>query len=146
MLVAGVNDRTESLGRVADFLARLGPRKAYISIPTRPPAEGWVRAPGGAAIAAARRILMRTCPEVELLTAFEGVAFGTTGRTAEDILAVAAVHPIREDAVQAILKQFGADWSLVESLLAEGLLEEVKHVDRRYFRRRQKAESGGGPG
>ena len=145
MLVAGLNDSPEQLERLAGFLARLAPRKAYLSIPTRPPAESWVRAPGEERVAEARRILSRSCRSVEALTAFEGVSFGSTGRVAEDILATAAVHPIREEAMGAILERAAADWSLVRSLIAEGRLEEVVYGDRRFYRRKARAGSAGNP-
>jgi wyosine [tRNA(Phe)-imidazoG37] synthetase (radical SAM superfamily) len=57
MLVAGVNDGVEHLGKVADFLARLRPAAAYLSIPIRPPAEAWVRPPGEDIINQAYQIL-----------------------------------------------------------------------------------------
>jgi wyosine [tRNA(Phe)-imidazoG37] synthetase (radical SAM superfamily) len=45
MLVEGVNDGADHLGELADVLAQLDPAWAYLTIPTRPPAEAWVRAP-----------------------------------------------------------------------------------------------------
>ena len=39
MLAQGVNDGTKNLEAVAEFLVRLQPDRAYLSIPTRPPAE-----------------------------------------------------------------------------------------------------------
>ena len=47
MLVEGINDGEECIREVSGFLARLSPdadtvgRIAYLSIPTRPPAEEW---------------------------------------------------------------------------------------------------------
>ena len=38
---SGIDIRTE----MADFLSRLKPAKIYLAIPTRPPAEAWVRPP-----------------------------------------------------------------------------------------------------
>jgi len=45
MLVEGVNDEAGHLMEMADFLGRLVPARAYLSIPTRPPAEAWVQPP-----------------------------------------------------------------------------------------------------
>jgi len=45
MLVEGVNDEVDHLIEIADFLDRLAPARAYLSIPTRPPAEAWVQPP-----------------------------------------------------------------------------------------------------
>jgi len=43
MLVRGVNDTRECMQEMADFLHALQPSRAYLSVPTRPPAERWVR-------------------------------------------------------------------------------------------------------
>jgi wyosine [tRNA(Phe)-imidazoG37] synthetase (radical SAM superfamily) len=59
MLVEGVNDSDDHLGELGDFSARLKPAAAYLSIRTRPPAEGWVRPPDEQVINRAYRILSR---------------------------------------------------------------------------------------
>jgi wyosine [tRNA(Phe)-imidazoG37] synthetase (radical SAM superfamily) len=43
MLIQGLNDDAEDAERIAVFLEDLNPDKAYIAIPTRPPAEEWVK-------------------------------------------------------------------------------------------------------
>jgi len=42
MFVKGLNDSDASLREIAGFLARLRPARAYLSVPTRPPAEEWL--------------------------------------------------------------------------------------------------------
>ncbi len=46
MLVAGLNDGEEELTALARFLEELQPFRAYLAVPTRPPAERWVQVPG----------------------------------------------------------------------------------------------------
>jgi wyosine [tRNA(Phe)-imidazoG37] synthetase (radical SAM superfamily) len=75
MLVAGLNDGEAEVEAVAEFLARLRPSTAYIAIPTRPPAEGWVRPPSEEAITRAYAIFRDAGVQVELLTGYEGDAF-----------------------------------------------------------------------
>ena len=57
MLVKGVNDGLEHLEEVASFLAQLQPGVAYLAIPTRPPAETWVRSPAEEVINRAYQII-----------------------------------------------------------------------------------------
>jgi wyosine [tRNA(Phe)-imidazoG37] synthetase (radical SAM superfamily) len=45
MLVSTVNDSGDSLSNIANLLGRLRPDRAYLSIPTRPPAEEWAQPP-----------------------------------------------------------------------------------------------------
>jgi len=57
MLVRDLNDNEAELKAIASFLKEnINPSKAYIGIPTRPPAEPWVSAPEPEAIAAAYAI------------------------------------------------------------------------------------------
>jgi hypothetical protein len=43
---------------------------------------------------------------------------------------------MRESAVREFLKRARTEWSVVESLIAEGKLEEVDYLGNRYFVRR----------
>lgn len=135
MLVEGVNDGEESLKAVADFLARLRPARAYISIPTRPPAERWVRPPTEQAILRAHQILAAVVEEVELLIGYEGDAFSATGDAREDLLRITAVHPMRREAVEALLARTGADWNVVSGLMDDGLLVETEYAGHTFYLR-----------
>ncbi len=135
MLVAGVNDSPESISAVADYLGTLSPSVAYLAIPTRPPAVPSVRPPDEATLARAYQSLSARLPRVEYLIAYEGDAFGSTGRVEDDILAVTAVHPLREEALRALLAKAAADWQVVERLLAAGALRLVEYQDHRFYHR-----------
>jgi len=117
MLVERVNDSDDHLREVAGFLARLRPARAYLSIPTRPPAEKWVRLPGEQAINRAYQIFSERVDQVEYLIGYEGNAFAFTGDIEEDLLSITAVHPMREEAVNEFLARARADWSVVHQLI-----------------------------
>jgi wyosine [tRNA(Phe)-imidazoG37] synthetase (radical SAM superfamily) len=136
MLVKGVNDSTDRMSEIADFLARLRPVKAYLSIPTRPPAEKWVRPPSEAIISQAYRILQGRIDRVGCLMEYEGNAFALTGDVVEDLLAITAVHPMRKDAMQDFLERAGANWSIVETLIAEDQLSETEHGGQKFYKRK----------
>jgi wyosine [tRNA(Phe)-imidazoG37] synthetase (radical SAM superfamily) len=136
MLVSGVNDSELDLRATAEFLARLCPAKAYLSVPTRPPAESWVRPPASTTVQQAFQILAAAGNDVELLTDYEGSSVGYTGDVEADLLSVAAVHPLREDAVQELLTRAHADWSVVEGLLNRHELSEAVYGGHRFFMRR----------
>jgi wyosine [tRNA(Phe)-imidazoG37] synthetase (radical SAM superfamily) len=135
MLVARVNDGQEHLGLVAGFLARLRPSTAYLSIPTRPPAEKWVRAPDEATLNQAYQVLSEEVEHVEYLVGYEGDAFAFTGNVEEDLLAITAVHPMRGDAVRALLARASADWAAVQKLVAQDQLVEVDYGDHTFYLR-----------
>jgi wyosine [tRNA(Phe)-imidazoG37] synthetase (radical SAM superfamily) len=105
MLVAGVNDSGTDVEDLARFLEALEPDLACLSIPTRPPAEDGVAAPGEEVVLRVWQALSTRLPRtrVELLVADEGDAFASTGDARADLLAITAVHPMREDAVASLL-------------------------------------------
>jgi wyosine [tRNA(Phe)-imidazoG37] synthetase (radical SAM superfamily) len=136
MLIDGINDSDEQVGEIARFLGQLKPSRAYLSIPTRPPAELWARPPDEGAIHRAYQALSSQVSEVELLIGYEGNAFASTGDVEEDLLSITAVHPMRETAVKALLKQAGSDWQTVDRLIGVGALIEIGYAGERFYMRR----------
>lgn len=136
MLVEGVNDQTGHLRDLAEFLGRLKPSRAYLSIPTRPPAEQEVKCPSEEVVNRAFQILGETVPRVEYLVGYEGNAFASTGNLEEDLLSIAAVHPLREEAVRELLKRDQAGWERVEELLQKQELAEVEYAGHKHYTRK----------
>jgi wyosine [tRNA(Phe)-imidazoG37] synthetase (radical SAM superfamily) len=136
MLVAGLNDSPDHLERLAGFLGQLDPDQAYLSIPIRPPAEDWVLAPDENVLTRAYQVLIRTVPDLECLFGYEGSAFTSTGSAREDLLSITSVHPLREDGMVEFLARAGADWKLVQLLLAEGQLVETPYDGHKFYLRK----------
>jgi wyosine [tRNA(Phe)-imidazoG37] synthetase (radical SAM superfamily) len=153
LLVAGLNDDEAHVDELGRYLEALGPEVAYLSVPTRPPAEAWVRPPGEDVVLRAWQSLATRLPgtRVELLIGDEGNAFATTGDARADLLSITAVHPMREDAVADLLARTGEGWPVVEELVAGGRLARREHAGRTFFVRRfarpaPGATAGGAPG
>jgi wyosine [tRNA(Phe)-imidazoG37] synthetase (radical SAM superfamily) len=136
MLVEGVNDGDDLITEVADFLALLRPAVAYLAIPTRPPAEEWVRFPIEEAINRAYQILTERVDHVEYLIGYEGDAFAFTGNVEEDLLSITAVHPMREEAVSEFLARARADWSIVRTLINQDQLIKMDYEGRKFYMRK----------
>jgi wyosine [tRNA(Phe)-imidazoG37] synthetase (radical SAM superfamily) len=143
MLVKAVNDSQDSLRKIADLLARLRPARAYLSIPTRPPAEEWAQPPPEEIINQAYHILHERIDQVEYLIGYEGNDFAFTGNVEEDLLSITAVHPMREEAVNDFLVRAGDDWSVVHSLIDRSQLIETEYKGRRFYMRRLPARYTG---
>lgn len=136
MLVAGVNDNARQVLETARFVGRLNPDAAYISIPTRPPSEKWVRGPAPQALNRAFQLFGEHAARVEYLIGYEGNAFAFTGDASQDLLSITAVHPMRRDAVQDFLKRAGAEWTLVENLITTGQLIETEYGAHTFYLRK----------
>ena len=136
MLLAGLNDSEQAVANVAAFLQRLPLDCAYLAVPTRPTAEAEAHGPDEAVLLRAYRQLAEKLPRVEYLIGSEGDAFSSTGNITEDLLSICAVHPLRESALQELLKKSGSDWSAVQRLLDMGELKMVSYQGEHYYTRR----------
>jgi len=136
MLVKGVNDNEGDLIRIADLIAGMDVDMSYISIPTRPPAEAWVKPATEEVLAAAHQIFTDRGINAELTTGFEGTAFTSSGDVRNDLLSITAVHPMREDAVLELLEKGGNDWGVVEELKKEGKLVEIRYREKKFIMRK----------
>jgi wyosine [tRNA(Phe)-imidazoG37] synthetase (radical SAM superfamily) len=138
MLIGNI-DYGDEFERIAEFLAELKRlNKAYIAIPTRPPAENWVKRAEEDVMNAAFQVFFKKlgANRVEYLMGYEGNAFAFTGNVEEDLLSITAVHPMREEAVKKLLKKADADWQVVEKLLCENKLVELEYEGNTYCMRK----------
>lgn len=140
MLVKGINDNDENFQAIAEFLKRLQPSLAYLSIPTRPTAEPDAFAPDEKKIRRGYRILHKPLKQVECLTSENEDEFGFTGQVEEDLLRTTAVHPMTEEAVEKLLKKSHARWDTIHRLIARGELLEMVYKGKRFYIRRSSKE------
>ena len=134
MLIDGI-DYGNELQKIADFLKKIRVKVAYIAIPTRPPAEAWVKGAKEGVIMKAYDVFSKVV-KTEYLIGYEGNEFSSSGNFEEDILSITSVHPMREDAVSQLLKKDGEDWDAVEKLIKEGKLIEIEYEGKKFYMRK----------
>jgi len=137
MLIDGINYSVE-LRRIANFLSEISLHKAFISIPTRPPAESWVKPANEKVISKAFHLFSQRMglDAVEYLIGYEGDSFAFTGNIEEDLLSITSVHPMREEAVRRLLKKADARWDVIDKLLEKGKLVEMEYEGYKYYMRK----------
>ncbi len=133
MLIEGTNDSESHFIETGMFLGRLDPDIAYVTIPTRPPADRSVKPANPERVDLARRILSQFVKRVEVLTGYEGNTFSSTGDIRRDVLSITAVHPLRQDALFDLLRKTGADWRVIDKMLEEGELIRFEFEGNFYF-------------
>lgn len=138
MLVDGLNDSASEMEAISDFIVGLGPKKSYLSVPTRPPAESWVKPPAESRLNQAYQIFRQKSLPVEFLIAYEGDAFVSTGRPEDDLLSITSVHPMRQEAVEKFLKSAGVGWEVVETLLNSKRLIETEYQGKKFYLKKLK--------
>ena len=136
MLVKGLNDRAEEIDKIAGFVSGIKPKKSYIAVPIRPPAEKWVDSPEEDSINRAYQVFKENSIDTEYLIGYEGNAFAFTGNVEEDLLSITSVHPMREDAVYEFLKKAGADRTVVERLVKQNKLVKAEYHEKTFYLRR----------
>lgn len=133
MLLDGINTADTHIDALSVFLTRLQPDRAYLAVPTRPMADRHSRIPAPETLNRVFQRVSERFDRVELLTGYEGDAMASTGDFVHDVLAIAAVHPLRESQVMALLDKTRADRRLVDTLLRDGRLRAVEYNGRRFF-------------
>ncbi|KAA0004036.1 MAG: radical SAM protein [Thermoplasmata archaeon] len=136
MLIRNVNDGYEEIKKISDFISKIEPERSYISIPTRPPAEEWAKPADENAINMAYQIFKGKSINVEYLISYEGNAFAFTGDAKEDLLSITSVHPMREDGIREYLKKADANWDIIEQLIEENRLVEIKYQGKKFYMRK----------
>jgi len=129
---------SDDLEKIADFLSELRPYKTYIAVPTRPPAEKWVKPANERMINKAFQLFSKKLGDgvVEYLIGYEGNAFGLTGNVEEDLLSITSVHPMREEGVRNLLKKANAGWNVIKRLLDEEKIIKLEYEDHTYYMRK----------
>jgi wyosine [tRNA(Phe)-imidazoG37] synthetase (radical SAM superfamily) len=133
MLIKDYNDSTIELKKMASFIAILKPAKAYISIPIRPPAIKEIESVNEKFLNSVWQIFHKEHIQTEFLTGFEGKKTGFTGNAIEDILNITAVHPLREDTMDELLKQEKTDHSLIDTLVMQDLIKVINYNGKKYY-------------
>ncbi|MDZ7764775.1 MAG: radical SAM protein [Melioribacteraceae bacterium] len=133
MLVRHVNDNLESLNKTAKFIKKIKPKKSYILVPTRPPAEKNVEIPRENSLNIAYQIFNSYLSDAEFLFSGEGIDFTYLDEVESELLSIVAVHPMTKDAVEDFLNKADSEWFVIENLINENKLKEVTYSGRKYY-------------
>jgi wyosine [tRNA(Phe)-imidazoG37] synthetase (radical SAM superfamily) len=125
MLVKNINDTEASMRATAEVVQQLHPRKAYVLIPTRPPAESSVAPPDETALASAYQIFTEHGIDTEFLVYSEGDDFTYGSDVVKALLDILSVHPMRKDAVQKFLSRSRSERDILEHLLRDNRIHEI---------------------
>lgn len=142
MLLEGLNDDEAELRSTASFIESLEPAVAYVAVPTRPPAEPWVEPATPEGLTRAYEVFRALAGRVELLTGYEGDDFSPTDDPGENLLAITAVHPMREEAVARFLVRASARSTLATELIRRGELIRVAYGGHHYLLRSTVGSAG----
>jgi wyosine [tRNA(Phe)-imidazoG37] synthetase (radical SAM superfamily) len=136
MLIAGMNDTDEALEDLAEVIEEIHPDSVHLVVPTRPAPESSVRIPDDDRIHKAVFILSRSAP---LINPVKGTMnLKGASDLLEAVTSIAVRHPVQVREIEhALLDCFPGDPEAVrqamESMLASGRFESVRHGDELYW-------------
>ena len=139
MLVSGYNDKKECIDGVGKHLGKLKPSKAYLLVPTRPPAESSVHRPATQELQEAFKAIRNLAHvEVECITGDEGESFFFSDDIINDLLGIISVHPVREDVIDKLLKERNLNRTDINNLIKQGLIEEFIYENKKFYMKKLK--------
>jgi wyosine [tRNA(Phe)-imidazoG37] synthetase (radical SAM superfamily) len=134
MLVSGYNDGIESINKIADHIKKIKPSRAYLLVPTRPPAESVVQRPSTQSLKTAFKIIYESAHvDVECVTGDEGERFFFTDDMINDFLSIISVHPVKEDVIYKLLKERNISKEIISDLIDKELVEEFIYENKKFF-------------
>ncbi len=133
MLVQGLNDTEDALRGIAAALQRIKPDQVHIVLPTRPPAEPWVKPPDEDGVMRTVAILGDVARVVHPA---EGT-FDLSGYNSvvDAIVSIITRHPMREDELARALERWtpGQVQEALEALVASGQAQVVERYGARFW-------------
>ncbi len=158
MLLEGINDDEASLRDLAACVRRIRPDAVHLDIPSRPPAEPWVRPATEEGLMRASAILGGLATVVHPV---EGTFdLGGYENVLDAVVGIITRHPMREDQLERSLARWSAGEvrEALEKLRTDGRATVVERLGARFWsaagaryggkmqRRGSAAEQGGGEG
>ncbi|WFO75085.1 radical SAM protein [Desulfurococcaceae archaeon MEX13E-LK6-19] len=137
MLVADVNTHVKEYLGIAEFLKKIKVSRAYIMIPTRPPALKWVKPPADNEVITAYDVFVEKLgrDKVYLTTSYEGTGFVVSSRDfINEIMNIISVHPLRLDYFEELARQKRIDpKKILDMVLKQGLVELVEYGEHKFL-------------
>jgi wyosine [tRNA(Phe)-imidazoG37] synthetase (radical SAM superfamily) len=133
MLIEGLNDSDQALDDLADLLKRLQPDEIHINLPTRPPAETWVKPADESTLLKA---LVKFSDTARVVHPAEGsFDLGCCDTVLEAVLEIIARHPMRQDQLEKALAQWapGQVEDILNELQAGGRAQVVERLGTRFW-------------
>jgi wyosine [tRNA(Phe)-imidazoG37] synthetase (radical SAM superfamily) len=133
MLVEELNDTVESLYLTADFIKNLQPAKAYLLVPTRPPAEENTKAPHMNIRNTALQIFRSKIENSFIIDYDEGNHFSFTSEAKKELLDILSVHPMRKKTVEDYLNEADLSWDIIKTLIGEDIIRAEEYSGETFY-------------
>ncbi len=133
MLLQGINDSEEALVDLARVIARIEPDAIHLDVPSRPPAEAWVRPASEEGLMRASAILGKTAQVVHPVDGTFDL--GGYGNVVDAVIGIITRHPMREDQLERSLARWtsGQLHEALSQLEADGRAQVIERYGVRFW-------------
>jgi wyosine [tRNA(Phe)-imidazoG37] synthetase (radical SAM superfamily) len=133
MLIQSWNDSESALQEIADILAHVQPDEVHLLLPTRPPAETWVRPANEEGLLRARAILGQVATVVHPASG----TFDLSGADSleEAIIGIITRHPMQNDELNHALERWSSTEvaAVLDNLLTSGQAQIISRHGVRFW-------------
>ena len=133
MLIQSWNDSESALQEIADILARVQPDEVHLLLPTRPPAETWVRPTDEEGLLRARAILGQVARVVHPASG----TFDLSGADSleEAIIGIITRHPMQNDELKNALERWSSTEvaAVLDNLITSGQAQIISRHGVRFW-------------
>jgi wyosine [tRNA(Phe)-imidazoG37] synthetase (radical SAM superfamily) len=128
MLVRDLNDTEEALWKLVDVFHRIDPDEVHINLPTRPPAEIWVRPPSAEGLMRATALMKDIARVVHPIDGI--VDLSGDENLIDAVIGIISRHPMREMDLERTLAQWAP--AEIAKTIAELKTDDRAQVIERY--------------
>jgi wyosine [tRNA(Phe)-imidazoG37] synthetase (radical SAM superfamily) len=133
MLIQDLNDSDQALDNLAALLKRIQPDEIHINLPTRPPAETWVKPADESTLLKA---LVKFSDTARVIHPSDGTfELGCCDNIVEAVLQIITRHPMSQDQLEQALAQWAPDQvsEVLHDLQASGRAQVVERLGAHFW-------------
>lgn len=135
MLVGRLNTNDQDIKKMAAFLMKLNPYRAYLSIPSVKLSNDSVRSSNEATINRIYQIMSKVLKSVEFLIEYKDDVTNNN-MVEQELLTMITPRPMSKNAIESILGKTGTDWNFINQLIFEDKLSEIEYDGNKFYVRR----------
>lgn len=133
MLVKGVNDTEAALKDIAKIMKEVQPDKIHIAMPTRPPAEAWVKPPSEEGIMRATAILGESAQVIHPKE--DRFDLSGSDNLLDAIIGIITRHPLSEEQLIRAITRFSAEQraKTLDDLQASNQAQVIERFGQKFW-------------
>jgi wyosine [tRNA(Phe)-imidazoG37] synthetase (radical SAM superfamily) len=133
MLVQGLNDTEDALGGIREILEQVQPDEVHLNLPTRPPAETWVKPPDDEGLMRALAILGEVAHVVHPIEGRFDLSGCDSVETA--VIEIITRHPMCQEELERTLAAWAPDQAeaILASLATDDKVQIIERLGTKFW-------------